>query len=144
MVALAVVGCLSVSVAAHAEDPQADHQPCVSNRESHSNTVYGMDRADVERRWEVTGKGILAVNALGWTVVAYPWCGHQFHNHSPLPYEYVGIVYSGRGRLRIVTWSHAPLYWDGGQVAEPEPTPIPTEEPQPTQPCTAKCPPPMY
>jgi hypothetical protein len=119
--ALASLG--TVAPSAQAEDPHADHSPCVANREWHSHTVVGMDRVDVEKRWEVTGKGIHATNPLGVRVIAYPWCGHQFHNHSPLPYEYIGVVYSGRGRLRIVTRTHATSY------ADPAPTQTSTATP---------------
>lgn len=141
---IGIVAPVGLVAQAHAEDPQADHQPCVANREAHSDTAYGMTRTDLERRWEVTGKGIPTVNALGWPVIAYPWCDHQFHNHSSAPYEYVGVVYSGRDRARVITWQLAPVSYDGGQ--QPDPIPVdPTTPPvDPNQPCTTKCPGPIH
>jgi hypothetical protein len=104
LAALAVVPLLTIGGTAHADDPLEDHRPCVTNRESHSGTVFGMSQAEVEARWEVTGKGIAIINELGWPVVAYPWCDHQFHNHSPEPYDYIGAMYNARGRLTMVLW----------------------------------------
>lgn len=133
---------LTVTVQANAEDPQADHSPCFANREANS-MPFGTTREEVERRAEVTGKGVYAVvPGLGWGVVAYPWCGHQFHNHSPLPYEYIGAVYSGQGKLRALVWVKASAY---GTPPVPEVDPPTVEPTAPPVPCTAaKCPGPLY
>lgn len=131
----ALVGAVLLSSPApsHAVDPKADHRPCVSNRESHSGNLQGLTQTELEKRWEVTGRGILSVNPLGWLVMAYPWCDHQFHNHSLDAYEYVGVIYI-RGKFYAVTWTKAPVY------AEPEPAPTATVPPLP-EPTPVPCPP---
>lgn len=129
---------------AQAADPKADKHSCVANREANSIN-FGTMREEVERRWEVTGKGVDVITPLGWTAVAYPWCGHQFRNHSIVPTSYVAAAYSGRGRLRAILWVlptvqivDPPAPVDPSPTTEPE---VPTPTPSPTGiPCTPpKC-----
>jgi hypothetical protein len=76
----------------HAQDPNADHNPCVSNREFNSlraNTY----RHVVEQRWEVLGKGVRVDDPLIGRVIAYRWCGHGNVKHA-----YIAVRYRNGGK----------------------------------------------
>lgn len=91
------VGLLLTSGPARAEDPAADHRPCVANREA--NSVKGVvSRYEVETRWEVRGKGQVW-EIFGSKVVTYPWCDHGSRARA-----WVGIIYGPRRRVLVVIW----------------------------------------
>lgn len=140
LVAALCAALVSVAPAAHAEDPKADHSPCVSTRESRSGTAFGLTQAEVEKRWEVAGKGEPTVT-MGWDVMAYKWCGHTFHKGSPAPFAFVGVIYSDRGKVRGVVWRNPDRDDWQEQPAPAEPTPTPEPPAPEPNPCIVKaCP----
>ncbi len=87
-----VVAALALPAPAQAEDPNADHRRCVSNREFNSLGGYidrngRVTKAEVEERWEVVGRGVPGTLALVGSATFYKRCGH------PMSESWFAVVY---------------------------------------------------
>lgn len=73
-------------------DPEADTQPCVSQREWHG--LYEQVRPELEKRWEVEGLGIDVILPFGLVseLTVYPRCGYSMDT------AWYGITYKQRGK----------------------------------------------
>lgn len=97
LVVAAVAGATLMSAPAPAS--AEDHRPCVSKVEFHG--AKGYSKAETERRWDVSGLGVLRdVVAFGVAWV-YPRCGYSIDE------AFYGAVYSN-GALVTVVWVKNP------------------------------------
>jgi hypothetical protein len=140
------LGTTAVAVTANAEDPLADHRPCVDNRE-YAGASYGAGRTVLENAWEVSGLG-QHVMFFGNDIIAYPWCDHP-NRLGDTSRAWIGVTYNDKREAESFwkwqcSWDQ-PWGCDGPPPPPvPQPTPTPTPTPSPTtEPCTVKCPPPM-
>jgi hypothetical protein len=95
----AIAALVGLGQPAHAEDPHADHQPCVSNREWHG--LYQQTKPELEGRWEVEGLGVKVVLPFGLVhqLVVYPRCDHLMED------AWYGITYKRRGKHLWAVWA---------------------------------------
>ena len=91
---LALAGAVTIVAApamAHADDPLADHRPCVTKREYRSTQPDS--RENIERRWEAKPAGVDHV--FGRTTL-YKRCGYS------LDEGWYGVVWPKSNDTRIV------------------------------------------
>lgn len=95
--ALTVTAALGITGPARADDPNADHRPCVSKREY--NSLHIWTQQNLEARWEVTGRGLpMSTSGVDITVqrgdvgIIYPRCGY------PIGDAWYAVLYQRRGQ----------------------------------------------